>query len=225
MKRPDDPSGSERRRTTRLILGVVATVIGLGAGACRQAARTSNTVPTRRALPALTLDDSLRPALLAVGRAALNDALNRAHDTAAVCVVFEGPDRGEFRPEAADLRTLAESGERRDRPRRFVSIANCPRTYTSMILTVDSHGNPVDPPPRGYVDPHILSIVVPERWVPKADERSITVIVRVAQGTVTDEYLCRVRPASARAAMLPVEGSSRRLTEAATCRLDKQYIS
>jgi hypothetical protein len=94
-----------------------------------------------------------------------------------------------------------------------------------MILTVDAHGNRIDPPPQGYVDPHILSITVPERWVPNPEERSITVIVRVEQGTGGAEYLCRVRPSSARAAMLPAEGRSRRLTETATCRLDKRYIS
>jgi hypothetical protein len=211
------------RWAPRLILGVAATAVAFGA--CRPGAPVSTEAPRRRELPALALGDSVRPALIAVGRAVLDDALNRTTDTAAVCVVFVGPDRREFRPEPADLRTLADSIGRGGWPRHFVSVTDCPRTYASMILSVDPRGNPVDPAPRGYVDPHILSIDVPDHWVPKPDERSITVTVRVGQGTGTDEYLCRVRPSAAREAMLRAEGRSRALTDAVTCRLERRYVS
>ena len=223
MKRPDDLRDGKQRHASRLMIGVVASVVAIGG--CRHAAPTSTAAAPPRPRPALVLDDSLRPTLLAVGRAVLDEALSRTKDTTAVCVVFVGSERREFRPEPADLRVLADSAERSGSPRRFVSITNCPRTYTSMILTVDARGNPVDRAPHGYVDPHILSIDVPERWVPKPDERSITVIARVEQGTDTDEYLCRVRPSSARAALLSAEGRSRRLADAATCRLERRYIS
>ena len=223
MKCPDCFWLNEARYAPLRLLGLAA--IGLVLGACRHAPPPPTAPAMPRRLPALAVDDSLRPALLAVGRAALDDALNRTKDTGAVCIVFVEHDGRAFRPEQTDLLALADSAEQRDLPRRFVSITNCPRTYASMILRVDASGNPVDPAPRGYVDPHILSIEVPERWVPKPDERSITVIVRVAQGTGTDEYQCRVRPSSARAAMLSVEGGSRRLIESATCRLDKRYVS
>ena len=205
----------------KFVVGALAIVLG----ACRQAPPRSTIAAPRQPLPALSVEDSLRPALLAVGRAALNDALDRAKDTAVVCIVFIGPDRREFRPEPADIRMLADSPDRRDVSRRFVSIGECPRTYTTMIRTVDARGNTVGPPPRGYVDPHILRIYVPERWLPKTDERSITVAVHVAQGTETDEYLCRVRPQSARVATLPAGGRTQRLADAATCRLYKQSFS
>ena len=223
MKRPDASRDGKWGKARRLMLSLAAAAAAFVA--CRNNSAVSTAPPPPHPLPALALDDTLRPALLAVGRATLDAALSRTQDTAAVCVVFEWPAHGEFRPEPTDLHVLAESADGIDSRRRFVSITNCPRTYASMILTVDAHGNRIDPAPQGYVDPHILTINVPERWVPKPDERSITVIVRVAQGTGTDEYLCRVRPSAARAAMLPVEGRSRRLTETATCRLDKRYVS
>jgi hypothetical protein len=214
----------EQYHARRLIPCAVAIAVALFAAAC-QTGQPSIPAPPQRDLPALALDDSLRPALLAAGRAALDAVLNATKDTAAVCVVFTGPDRREFRPEPADLLALAGSPDQNDSHRRFVSITNCPKTYTSMILTVDAHGHPVDPAPKGYVDPHILSIHLPEQWVPKPDERSITVMVRIAQGTGTDEYLCRVRPSAARAVMLRGDDSNRGLSEAATCRLERQYIS
>ena len=222
MKRPEVSRGGGRGKARRLMLKLAAAAAAFTA--CRNNAPVS-TAPPPRPLPALVIDDSLRPTLLAVGRAVLEDALSRRQDTAAVCVVFLWPGRGEFGPELTDLHVLAESAGGVDSRRRFVSMTNCPRTYSSMILTVDAHGNRVDPPPRGYVDPYILTIDIPERWVPKPEERSITVIVRVAQGTGGHEYLCRIRPSVARAAMLPVEGRSQRLTETATCRLDKRYVS
>ena len=223
MKRRGVPREAGRANAARLMLVVTATVIALAACGNRAPGPTPSRPP--RPLPGLALDDSLRPTLLAVGRAVLDDALSSTKDTAAVCVIFVWPGRGEYRPDPTDLRVLAESADRRDLQRRFISITDCPKTYESMILTVDADGRRVDPAPQGYVDPHLLRIDVPERWDPKSGERSITVMVRVSQGTGTDEYLCRVRPSSAAAAMLRTEGTIRRLRETATCRLERRLIS
>lgn len=68
----------------------------------------------------------------------------------------------------------------------------------------DSQGRSARQPRRCCLSrvrgPHILSIDVPDDWVPKPGERSITLTVRVGQGTGTDEYLCRVRPSTVRRA-------------------------
>lgn len=175
-------------------------------------------------LPPLVLDDTLRPALLAAGLAALGDALKESRDTAAVCVAFAGPGRTAFGPDTNDLRVLARSSAEPHDPRRFVSVADCPRTYGSMIATIDSPDRSVATVPRSHADPHTLGIELPEHWVPKPDERSITVMVRVGQGTSGSEYLCRVRPATARAATA-IGQEPGALAAAATCRVLRRYVS
>jgi TonB family protein len=66
--------------------------------------------------------------------------------------------------------------------------AHCPRTYTSMILEVDSLGKPVLPP-KGALDPVWLSATNVRPWA-----RDLFVMRgSVAQGTGTDWYRCQAR--------------------------------
>jgi hypothetical protein len=56
----------------------------------------------------------------------------------------------------------------------------CPKTYGSMVRTVDSLGRPVDPqPPGGYIDPYKLTVVGP---VAVASDRA-AVRILASQGT------------------------------------------
>lgn len=132
--------------------------------------------------PPLIVPDSLRAAYLAAGRAVVDSLLASAQDTAPACVSFVQA-RTHYRAEPADLQRLAAPH------RRFVVRTQCPRTYTSMIVTVDSLGRRVNPPPRGYVDPHRVEIMVPGQWT---NDR-MDVDVRVIQGTRTEKYLCFTR--------------------------------
>jgi hypothetical protein len=132
--------------------------------------------------PPLVLADSVRNLILAAGRMVVDSAFATVRDTAPACVSFVN-ERTHFRPEPADLRRLADSR------RRFVPRTQCPRTYTSMIARVDSRGRPVDPAPRGYVDPHYLQFVLPGRWT--GDRLDID--IRVVQGTRAVTYLCVTR--------------------------------
>lgn len=131
----------------------------------------------------LVIADSLRALYVAAGRAVVDSTLASLPDTAPTCVSFiqMGTHYG---AERSDLQQLAEPH------RRYISRAQCPRTYSSMIVTVDSRGRPVDPPPPpGYVDPHYLVIALPGRWT---NDR-LDVDVSLIQGTRTDTYLCFTR--------------------------------
>lgn len=168
-----------RRKVARALMGSLVPLIALD---CRSA---PDPAPSPKALsedPPLVVPDSLRAAYLAAGRAVVDSALASRPDSAPACVSFvEG--RVHYRAEASDLQWVAEPH------RRYLVRTQCPRTYTSMIVTVDSRGRPVDRPPRGYVDPHHLEIGIPGRWT---NDR-LDIEVSVVQGTRTDKYLCFTR--------------------------------
>lgn len=132
--------------------------------------------------PPLEIADSVRSLLLVAGRAVVDSALVTVADTAPACVSFTSGS-SYYRLEPADLSRLAEPR------RRYIARTKCPRTYTSMIATVDSLGRPVNLAPHGYVDPHYLLFQLPGRWT--NDRFDIT--VNVVQGTRTDSYLCFTR--------------------------------
>jgi hypothetical protein len=58
-----------------------------------------------------------------------------------------------------------------------------------MIARVDSLGRVLDGPPRGYVDPHYLQLILPGRWT---NDR-LDIEVAIGQGTRIDKYLCFTR--------------------------------
>lgn len=97
---------------------------------------------------------------------------------------------GGRRSAAPDARVIRDaSGPRR----RAVTLANCPRTYASMITHVDSLGRPVDPAPPGWVDPFILTVTRIEPWT-----RDVVVVTAdLEQGTGGRQYRCGVRRAGA----------------------------
>jgi hypothetical protein len=132
--------------------------------------------------PPLSIADSVRVLLLAASRAVVDSALASAPDTAPACVsVVRAAIH--YRLALAELRQLAESR------RRYISRAQCPRTYTSTIARIDSLGRPVDRPPPGYVDPHYLELALPGRWT---NDR-LDFDLAISQGTRTDTYLCFTR--------------------------------
>jgi hypothetical protein len=99
--------------------------------------------------------------------------------TAGVCIsLLSSQERTEL-PDTALVAALS-----RVRP---VMAANvCPRTYTSMLVVVDSLGRPTDPPPPGYVDPTALTF-----GRPQFDAKDHAYIyVRQEQGTSGRDYLC-----------------------------------
>jgi hypothetical protein len=94
--------------------------------------------------------------LHAATRAALAEATQArrpADGSDIVVCVSTLRDRDAVPADAALLRGLAGPGLRPVAPR------DCPRTYTTMIVQVDSLGRRVDPPPPGWVDPHRLSLI------------------------------------------------------------------
>jgi hypothetical protein len=58
-----------------------------------------------------------------------------------------------------------------------------------MIARVDSLGRVLDGPPRGYVDPHYLQLILSGRWT---NDR-LDIEVAIGQGTRIDKYLCFTR--------------------------------
>lgn len=88
------------------------------------------------------------------------------------------------RPTAADDQLL-----RRIRTRRAVPPARCPKTYTTMLVVVDSLGRPTNLAPAGYVDPHILTVGRPQYGQPGYG----WVHVRESHGTTSRVYLCTVQ--------------------------------
>ena len=75
---------------------------------------------------------------------------------APICVSLLGGPEGQVVPSEGFLHTLSLR-------RKVVSVKACPPTYTTMFVTVDSLGRPMDPPrPAGYVDPYILHLGRPQ---------------------------------------------------------------
>ena len=84
--------------------------------------------------------------------------------------------------DAETLRSLVRPG------RRAVVPRDCPRTYSSMVNVVDSLGNPINPAPRGWVDPYSLSISDVEGW-----ERDLVLVSgEVVHATGEQGFVCRV---------------------------------
>jgi len=149
---------------------------------CRPAALPARAPKPVAEDPALLIADSVRTLYVTAARAVVDSALASLPDTAPACVSFVQTGT-HYRAEPSDLQHLAEPR------RRYVARAQCPRTYASMIVTLDSHGHPVDPAPPGYVDPHHLEIGLPGRWT--TDRLDVDVFL--VQGTRTDKYLCFTR--------------------------------
>ncbi len=75
---------------------------------------------------------------------------------APICVSLLGGPEGQVVPSEGFLHTPSLR-------RKVVSVKACPPTYTTMFVTVDSLGRPMDPPrPAGYVDPYILHLGRPQ---------------------------------------------------------------
>ena len=149
---------------------------------CRPAAAPTRAPRSATEDPVLIIADSLRALYIAAGRAVIDSAVATLPDTAPTCVSFVQMGT-HYGAERSDLQRLAEPR------RRYIPRAQCPRTYGSMIVTVDSHGQPIDSPPPGYVDPHHLEIALPGRWT---NDR-LDVDVSLVQGTRTEKYLCFTR--------------------------------
>ena len=115
--------------------------------------------------------------------AALDSIAAAWPDSTTLCLrVLGGPGGWEMPPERL-LRVL----RMRQRP---VSSTRCPRTYTSMVVRVDSLGRRIDErAPQGYVDPYVLSVGRPQM---ESDSYG-WVHVRELQGTAGRAYLCTVQ--------------------------------
>ena len=70
--------------------------------------------------------------------------------------------------------------------RRVVTGRDCPRTYASMIMTVDSLGRPMDPPPPGRVDPHHLAVKLVAPW----SRSTVLVEADLGRGMSRTHYRC-----------------------------------
>jgi hypothetical protein len=98
-----------------------------------------------------------------------------------ICLsLADGERRGDPDTTAVWLRGLG---------RRVTTPSQCPRTYTSMMLVVDTLGRPVDPPrPPGYLDPYYINL-----WRPvRIDARILLVRYEQRQGTRGKRVYCEV---------------------------------
>ena len=101
-------------------------------------------------------------------------------DSTAVCVTLMGGPEG-ARPAPDDLLHRLQTRQ------QAVRGDQCPRTYTSMVLVVDSAGRPTAPPaPAGYVDPYQLTVSRPQFQQPGY----AWIYVREQQGTLGNAYMC-----------------------------------
>jgi hypothetical protein len=102
--------------------------------------------------------------------------------TTTVCVTLSGPPPASWYTPSTALRDAVARGSR-----RIVGPNECPPTYQTMFVMVDSAGRPQrrERPP-GYVDPYDL--IVREPVVVGAD--STVVMIDVQQGTRNHYYRC-----------------------------------
>src|SRR2546425_3366848 len=101
-------------------------------------------------------------------------------DSTSLCLTLMGGPEG---PRAPSDDLLASLQTRQ----RVVRGADCPPTYTQMVLYVDSAGRPIDPPPpAGYIDPYILHVSRPQF----EQEGYAWIYVRQLQGTRGRAYMC-----------------------------------
>ena len=100
----------------------------------------------------------------------------------AVCVTLRGPSPATWYTPSTALRDAVARGGN-----RIVGPNECPPTYQTMFVMVDSAGRPLrrERPP-GYVDPYDL--IVREPIVVGAD--STVVLIDVSQGTRNHYYRC-----------------------------------
>ena len=103
-------------------------------------------------------------------------------DTTPVCITLGGPPRAYwYSPNAALLRTIDREA------RRVVGPGDCPPTYESMVVLVDSVGRSLNPVrPSGYIDPYHL--IVRHEVMVGAD--STVAALDVHQGTSNTYYRC-----------------------------------
>lgn len=112
----------------------------------------------------------------------------RLPDSTSLCLRLLGGPSGPTDPDEAFLGALRT----RQRP---VRARDCPRTYASMIVVLDSLGRPLTPSgPRGYVDPYTLVVGRPQFEHPGY----AWVLVRESQGTDGHDYLCAAQSYDAR---------------------------
>jgi hypothetical protein len=109
-------------------------------------------------------------------------------DTTPVCIALGGPPPPYwYGQNAALLRAIDRGG------RRIVGPDECPPTYETSVVLVDTLGrslNPVRPP--GYVDPYKLN--VRDEAIVAGD--SVVVMPAVSQGTSNTYYRCVAHRAS-----------------------------
>jgi hypothetical protein len=99
-----------------------------------------------------------------------------------LCIAF----RRDGRSVPADSVTLAMTSRS---GRRAVAPDHCPRTYDSMIATLDSSGRPIDARPRGWIDPYRLTVTSIE-----SRSRDLMVIaVDVTHGMAGHRFQCTTR--------------------------------
>lgn len=148
---------------------VAAFALLTGAAACRSAARDpayAYSLRTRLPVAHLTTRD------VAAIIAAVDSSGATARDRAPICLAVRGADSTLFDATAELQRTLAPG-------RRVVRRIDCPPTYTTMVRVPDRA-------PRGYVDPHIVTISIPRF---ESSERGV-VVLSAAQGTAETTYEC-----------------------------------
>jgi hypothetical protein len=109
---------------------------------------------------------------------------------AALCLAAFTP-QGAREVSTTLLRAVQDS--LRQTPVRVSTLRDCPRTYASMILRVDSQGQPIDARPKGTLDPVYLVIE------PAVTTASGALLVRIQlnSGSGTRFYVCEIRDCSA----------------------------
>ena len=169
-----------RRAVARNRMTISAIVL---AAACSSLPRAGSEVTTQR--PVLSEAQIVRSVLAGL--------MAELMPPAAVCLAYhgwQGPQSTDMSTE--DVRTLGD---------RVVPESQCPPTYATMVVVVDSAGRPVAARrPAGYVDPHHVAIwkplaVEPGRWLVRAE---------VAQGMGGARLYCEVqvdRPEDAKCAV------------------------
>ena len=111
----------------------------------------------------------------------LDEVLAPLNDSGVVCLQIMSDARGSAPAMDAILPRLQTR-------RRVVREADCPPTYTQMVIITDSLGRPTNPKPPGYVDPHRIQLSRPQFVA----SHSGSVEVQHYQGTVGRRLRCEV---------------------------------
>ena len=130
------------------------------------------------------------------------DGLAPAHQETILGAVLSSLDRSVI-PNVPFCVSIAHDGERsevdttaswtRSTRRRVTSRSQCPPTYETMVLVVDSVGRPVPSQrPPGYVDPYYVTL-----WGPARLARGLYVVrYEQRQGTAGVLGLCEISTSS-----------------------------